>query len=95
MKYILTFIIVATLISCGSNYDETNYITDKPAIVLNKTTDVYIGKGVNTKTYKLYVFDGYTSEWYETNINTYNKYNAGDTLKNVTLTTIRTEYCND
>lgn len=91
MKYLLTLILIAVLSSCGSDYDETNYITDNPAIVLNK--ELYHYKGVPS--YNLYVYNGKVAKTYSCDEHVYRTYQVGDTLKNVTLITIRTEYCND
>ena len=86
MKYIFILLTLAML-GCNDPQPTTKYISTEKAVILKKNTTYTVG----LTNYFVYLFNGSSADWYETNFNVYEKYNVGDTLNAVVITITKYE----
>ena len=89
MKKILITALMLTLLSCDNISKETNYADHSTLNVLNKREF----HGRHSSVYQLYIYDGVEAKWYDTDYDTYSKFNIKDTLTTIVLKT--TKYVKD
>lgn len=87
MKRLLKLFVLTLMLfiqSCSEPYRETRTLIKSTSKVLKK--EEIGGRYVS---YKIYIFDGESSEWYDIEHDLYNSINEGDSLSTITLKIIR------
>lgn len=82
MNTLIKLLIVITLTGC--NYDLGSKAERGTVIILNKKEGLTYRW--NTRYYKMYIYNGTDSKWYNTDQSTYNMYNIGDTINTLIFT---------
>ena len=86
MKKLLLLLSTVLLFSC-ENYNKQNICYKMNVVLLNKDITHDAGGGTF---YHFYIYNGTESNWFDTNENTYNSYQQGDTLSSIFIHTIQT-----